>query len=85
MAGAVCVASGLVIRYGENGMALGMVLSMLALVVIFGTVEDFHWPPAFWWLLGLGLMTAAFFLNRLWFRSSGSYRPSAGSFLRGRS
>ena len=81
MAGAVCVASGLVIRLGDNGMALGAALSMLAMIVIFETVENSHWPPAFWWLLGLGLMTAAFFMNRLWFRSSGSYRPPTGSSL----
>lgn len=82
MVGAVCCASSLMVRFGKNGYLFAMLLGLLASEVICKTVSDVKWPAVFWWLLGLCLMAAAFFLNRHWLRSSASYRPSTGGLLR---
>jgi len=82
IAGAVGVASSFIIRFGKDGLPIMMILAMPAAVVITETVSNEQWPAAFWWLLGMCLMVAAFFLNRHWLRSSYSYRPSAGRFAR---
>ena len=82
MAGIVCITSGLAIRYGKDGPIIAMGLAMLSSLVLAGAVSAAHWPAAFWCLLGLCLMVAAFFLNRHWLRSSYSYRPSTGGFAR---
>ena len=82
MTGAICIASSLIVPFGGNGKILAMLLALMASLVIFATISNVHWPAAFWWLLGFSLMLAAFCLNRHWLRSSYSYRPSAGDFLR---
>ncbi|MGD0813281.1 MAG: hypothetical protein ABSA83_06735 [Verrucomicrobiota bacterium] len=63
---------------------IGLALGLPASMVIYDTVSNVQWPAAFWWLLGLSLMLAAFFLNRRWLRSSYAYRPSAGDSLQRR-
>jgi len=77
MAGVVCIASSLGIRFGKLGIgsAIGGLLigGMIFVFPIFGVAK---WPAVFWWLPGVGLMAAAFFANRCWLRSSGSYRAS---------
>jgi hypothetical protein len=82
MAGAVCIASSLIVPFGRDGNLLGFVLALTASLVICDTIPNLQWPAAFWWLLGFSLMLAAFFLNRHWLRSSYAYRPSTGDFLR---
>jgi hypothetical protein len=83
MAGAVCFASSLFLPFGGRGDRFAVLpLAMLASFVIFDTVENARWPSVFWWLLGLSLIVAAFFLNRHWLRSSHSYRPSTGGIPR---
>ena len=82
MAGAVCASFSLIVRFGGIGCVLAMPLAMSASVVIFETVAHANWPTAFWWLLGLGLMASAFFLNRHWLRCSESYRAATGPFQR---
>jgi hypothetical protein len=86
MTGAICFASSFRVRYSGflSGSSIAMALGGLAALVIFHTVADAKWPAAFWSLLGLLLMVAAFFLNRHWLRSSYSYRPSTGDFLQRR-
>ncbi len=83
MAGAVCIASSLFLPFGGRGDRFAVLpLAMLASFVIFDTAENARWPSVFWWLLGLSLIAAAFFLNRRWLRSSHSYRPSTGAVTR---
>jgi hypothetical protein len=78
MTGVACLAAGLIVPLGRDG----LLLAMLASLVISDIIPNVKWPAAFWWLLGLGLMAAAFFLNRHWLRSSASYRPSAANSQR---
>jgi hypothetical protein len=75
MAGAICIASSFVVPFGIEGRVLGLMLGMLFAIVIFNIVPYTHLPAAFWWLLGLSLILASYFLNRHWLRSSASYRP----------
>ncbi|MGP8201570.1 MAG: hypothetical protein ACLQU4_18935 [Limisphaerales bacterium] len=84
MTGAVCLASSvMVLCSGSKDVNLiGLALGLPASMVICDTVSNVKWPVALWWLLGFSLMLAAFFLNRHWLRSSYSYRPSTGGFLR---
>jgi hypothetical protein len=86
MTGAVCLASSvMVLCSGSKDVSLiGLALGLPASMVIYDTVSNVQWPAAFWWLLGLSLMLAAFFLNRRWLRSSYAYRPSAGDSLQRR-
>lgn len=84
MTGAICFASSFMVRHSAsgNGYIVAMALGFPASWVVFDTVAHVKWPAAFWRLLGLGLIAAAFFLNRHWLRSSASYRPSAASSQR---
>jgi hypothetical protein len=73
MVGAICIASSFAVPFGEAD--LGWVLAYLFAIVIINIIPYTHWPAAFWWLLGLSLILASYFLNRHWLRSSASYRP----------
>jgi hypothetical protein len=83
MSGTVCIASSLYLPFtGQSNRFILMLLGMVASLVVIETVANVDLPATFWWLLGLGLMAAAFFLNRHWLRSSASYRPSAANSQR---
>ena len=86
LTGVICfVCSFLVCDSGlQKGYVVTMALGFPAGLVIFDTIAETKWPAGFWWLLGLLLMAAAFFLHRHWLRSSYSYRPSTGDFLQRR-
>jgi hypothetical protein len=78
MTGVACLAAGLVVPFGRDGLLLAMVASL----VISETIPNVRWPAAFWWFLGFSLTLAAFFLNRRSLRSSYPYRPSSGALPR---
>jgi hypothetical protein len=77
--GSICVVSSLHLPFSVNAnKSLIVPFGMGASIAMLNMISDTHRATTFWWIVGLCLIAAAFFLNRHYLRSSLSYRRPVG-------